>query len=250
MASRISQPRLKLSESRTRLLNLLFRLLEEECDANNSNLPLESLAVTERDALELGKLLTASLDESTLVRAIWFIEGFTGARELSEKQLSEILMSERRKNGYSRAISSSQWHQFLTRFGSSRPSQSTLVVSATRMDFDHFLKMESKLFSDLGASLAARNRMLKSVETEEEKLEEMRNLAANFRQGSAKLFIGDSLKKLQESLVSKVPVLSANQVTGAAIFLSNATVMFASRDWGVAGTISSMAGGLIQIKSK
>ncbi len=227
---------------------MLFHLLEEVSDANNSNLPQGTLALTSRNALELDKLLSEVLDESALVRAIWFVEGFTGARELSEKQLSEILMSERRKNGYSRAISSSQWHQFLTRFGSNRPSQSTLVVSANRMEFDHFLKMESKLFSDLGARNVARNRMLKCVQTEEKKLEEMRNLAANFRQGSAKLFIGDSLKKLHESLVSKVPLLSTNQLTGAAIFFSNASVLFSSRDWGVAGTISAMAGGLVQMK--
>jgi hypothetical protein len=115
MASRKSQPRLHLSESRARLLNLLFRLLEEECDANNANLPLGSLA-------------------------------------------------------------------------------------------------------------------------------------ANFRQGSAQLFTRDSLRKLQGSLVSKAPVLSANPLTGAAVFLANATVMFASRDWGGVGTVSAMAGGLIQVK--
>jgi hypothetical protein len=115
MASRKSQPRLHLSESRARLLNLLFQLLEEECDASNANLPLGSLV-------------------------------------------------------------------------------------------------------------------------------------ANFRQGSATLFISDSLRKLQGSLVSKVPVLSAKQFTGAAVFLSNATVMFANRDWGGVGTVSAMAGGLIQVK--
>ena len=99
MASRISEPRLNVSESRARLLNLLFQLLEEECDASNANLPLGSFA-------------------------------------------------------------------------------------------------------------------------------------ANFWQGSAKLFISDSLRKLQGSLVSKVPVASANLLTGAAVFLANATVMFSSRDWG------------------
>lgn len=243
MSFRVYPPRLRAEAHHRRVLEQLSQLIGEHLSRTTPNATDSEFLLLSSEAQDLGVSIAELLEDRDFFGAVDFVDGLC-SDHLNEERLKAAYLAGRKRAGYSRAVATSQWHQYLTRLGSKRTSQSTLVISAKRMEFEQFLFMERRLFDELKIIPRSRNFLMESIKANQSIVEEARDLAANFRGQSPIKRIMRNTREVLDQLRSGVDKLSVSQVTGLTILVANSTVLFASRDWGVAGTISTMAGGV------
>lgn len=245
----IYPPKIRNKRNRERLVALLSRLLIEQLNEANPNAPRDQVILSRTEAEELRSLIEEVLSEKEFFFGLAFVDGLIGRNKYREENLREIYLSERKKHGYSRALSSSQWHQFLTRLGLNAGDLSTLVRAANKMTFSHFQRMEDKLFSSLDIPHSVRHYLSAKVLAKKDEIEDLRERASNFSANQAQ-GIADETKRLLEFLAEDRDTLSSNQIAGITIVTANTSVLFSTRDWSVAGTMSTIAGGLTMAAGK
>lgn len=243
----IYTPKPVANRDRRRLTQLLARLLDEKLGSHNSNLPEGEVVLSASENDELTELVSKISEDKSFFIELAFVEGLLGSREISEGQLKEIYLSERKKRGYSRALSSGQWHQFKTRLGDQSGSLSTYLRAARPMPFEHFLRMEQYLFSFLGIHPNAIEFLISKVEQFFETIEAARDSIFD-QSKSMSLDISVATRLLIDELQERRHSMSTQQIAGLTTVVANSSVLFTTRDWSVSGTMSTMAGGLILAK--
>jgi hypothetical protein len=245
----IYNPRVTSDEDRVRMVQLLSRLLEERLLANNRNLPIDGVALSESENREIRRLVQSISSDRSFFVAVAFVDGLLGSKKLTEEQLREIYLSERKRRGYSRALASGTWYDFRTRLGGPSGSLSTYLRGARRMPFEHFLKMEDRLLSVLGVGSPVRVLVVSVVNSHRQRIEKLRDQifsGSDPEKEPLEHLVQELLKQLDE----RRDMLSTNQIAGLATLIANTTVLFSTRDWSVAGTMSTMAGGLALLSTK
>ena len=247
----IYDPTPTMEAKRRRLLFLLSKLLEESLDDTDasSNKPPRSVTLSEAERQELLELTSDLASDRSFVVAVTFVNGLSGRASLTEEQLREIYLSERKRRGRARALASIHWADFLTRLGRQSGPVYGLKMT-TRMSFAHFKRMEERLFEALGFSRFVIDYLLRRISEAKPIVE-----VARLPRGESSTVIKDraeALSRIQERLRDKLDghTLSAAQVASITTILSNLSVLFTTRDWSVAGFMSVIAGEAMKALDK
>ena len=251
----IYDPTPLLDAKRRRLLFLLSKLLEDSLDDPDpsGNKPPHSVTLIESERLELLRLAIDLASDRSFIIAAAFVDGLSGRASLTDDQLREIYLSERKKRGRARALASMHWADFLTRLG--RPNAPVYGLKmTTRMSFEHFRKMEERLFESLGFSRLVVDYLLRRISEAKSIVETARTPQGepSTRGHPALKDAVNALSRIEEKLRDKLEghTLSAAQVASITTILSNLSVLFTTRDWSVAGFMSVIAGEGIKALDK
>jgi hypothetical protein len=115
------------------------------------------------------------------------------------------------------------------------------------MTFDHFLTLEDELLRDLNLSSDARMLILRLIKTRKQAIEEIRNGKRRIPRGT----LTGIPQRMQREITTNfnspvgVPPMSTAKIAGLATVIADVSILFTTRDWGVAGTMSTIAGGLV-----
>ncbi len=233
----------RLSEEDKRLLQLLAELLLSELarQGEPTNIPKEAIALSDDECAELLLLLEQLLASREFCEKVLFVESLAG--KVAGPHVREIFLSGRTRAGRTRAVASVQWSEFQLRLGIGKDI--VPMASARPMEFNHFLKMERRLIDQLGIHPRVAALILKLVASMEGEIDE-------WRFGDRKETF-DIIRTIFRPLVDSVRdrkgrgrdgLISKVNVAAACTIIADTSVMFLTRDWGIAGTLSTMAGAL------
>lgn len=239
-----------LEPRRRRLLFLLAKLLDESLDdeQSQSNRPAGHIVLTDPERRELLTLLGELASDRPFVVAVAFVDGLSRS-SLAESELREIYLSERRTRGRERALASMHWADFLARLGrKSGPIYSFKVTG--RMSFDHFRRMEERLFRALGFSRRVTAYLLHKISGAKPAVEAARDPLSEETSSQHPLLAESKaeLERIAKILHDKVSGhdINATQIASITTVVSNLSVLFTTRDWSVTGVMSVVAGESIK----
>lgn len=237
MPSRISDPAPRLSSNDKRLLLLLEKLLLDDIRASSSNIDEPAIGLTDGEALELSRRISDLLESKAFWQKAYLIEALSRGDANAAR---EPYLAGRSARGASRIMSSTHFLNFLRRLGLPSPG----APSVHPMEFEHFIRMETKLFSELGLHPSVIDLLERFIRSHEAEINAS-------RQGGNPLGTGtlvSQLKRLAPSFDGRgeptTTTYDRDRVVGALTLIANSSVMFGTRDWNVAGTISAMAGAV------
>jgi hypothetical protein len=241
--SRIYEPRLSISADTAEFLSFLSSQLHEFLFRQSHNAPSTEIVFSPRESFALERGVGNVLDDRNLFHSLYFVENLVSNGGATEDDLKEIYLQQRKRFGYDRALSSARWHEYVTRLGMRKGSLSTYLRGAEMMTFDHFIRMEKKLFSIQNISSDVSDFAISLIQKNRAQVDEIRSTSFNDRSQAPRLgFVSrvkSSLNSIRESNSMPPEKLAALMVV-----ITNSTSLFSSRDWSVAGTISTMAGGI------
>jgi len=229
---------------------LLNEFLTEAAAASNKD--SGAIVLSEAERYELFTLLGEVLQDRSLIVGLAFVDGIVGANELTEEQLREIYLSERKRAGKTRALASKQWADFLTRMGR-QSGWSRWGVASFPMRYEYFLEMEQRLFGRMKFPHRVSEYLWLIVSKARERVEEVLAHQALPRPNlSLSRYLKSFVIELQQMLASPVgdAHLSSRQIAALVIVLTNTSVLFTTRDWSAAGTMSAIAGGTAELLPK
>jgi hypothetical protein len=239
-------PTPSLSTHDKRLIELMARLLLEQLNNqfSDSNRTADEVVLTDEEANELMGLVNQLVESKEFAETAFFVEGLTDANTSNDRQLREIYLSARGRNGRSRALASYHWAEFRVRLGI--VESPVWNVAAAPMSLDHFHQMERKLLMAAGVTPRVADFVMKIVTAQDTGLQQLREKKRSLPRGIVKRAIWDPFSRLvgKGAHRSCDRLVSATRVAAALTLMSNISIMFTTRDWGVAGTLSTMAGAL------
>ncbi|MFY0398923.1 hypothetical protein [Brevundimonas naejangsanensis] len=244
MAIYAPQPTITRLESD--LLVLLAKIvLDENSVSYGGNVGSDRLVLSDERARELCDLLTEYIGSRAFVRGTTFVEMLFDGRLGHDHDAREIYLSSRKDMGRTRVLASRQWADFKARIGL---EASPYEARARPMDSSQFIEMEKRLLRKLAVHPAL-EKLIESLVIDRieifDKIEKREKILVPGQiRGTAVKF----LSQLQGTC-GGIDV-SRTQVVGIATVVSDATVLFSTRDWGVAGTLSTIAGGLAMSSPK
>lgn len=247
----IYDPRLFLSRDDKELLRLLGEiLLANDSRAKQGNCPVEAVPLSDDEAAELLGLLESFVSSKKFVEGSYFVERLFSDASLYSGELRDIYLGWRRRFGGSRAVATIQWENLLGRIGLWTPNRENPNVwyraSASPMDFGHFLKMERKLADAARLHPRLKSLILEFVAARAAAIEEIRFGRAKLEPGqvsqSPKLLLNDC-RDVGKDQVGPAP-LSTTRLAGVMTIVLDFSALFTTRDWSVAGFMSTVAGAL------
>lgn len=234
----IQGPSVVFSENDKRLMQLLAQLLADCETPASTNAPRGTSPLSDAEALELAKRVESALESQEFWQASRLIETISGG---DREAAREVYLSGRARHGFSRIMSSSHYNSFLARLGF---EASVHRPFAYEMEYEHFVRMEAKLFGRLGVNPDV-------VKLLERFLWSRAGAVDLARKGKNRIEDGLIIKALKSIRPERDAgghvvggVWTANRIAGALTLFANMTVMFTTRDWSVTGTMSTMAGSI------
>lgn len=249
----IYEPQPKLSSTERALLHLLAELIAGQSNGQ-TNLPTDGAILSEREAATLLRLLEEFASSKKFVESAYFVERVTQGDLENDSDLREIFLSWRKFYGRSRAMASTHWFDFTLRLGRSRSKFGYvrgLTKNPNEMPYRHFREMERLLLKRSGVSDRVQSLILSVIDKFENDVEASRHGDKPLPSGS----ISKLPTIISESIVNDVKFnlgtfnLNGAQAAGLMTVIADVSVLFTTRDWGVAGTLSTIAGGLAAVAS-
>lgn len=236
----IYPPQPLLTTTDKELLVLLAKVvLEENRHSYDGNAGADRVLIGDEDAAALCDLLTEYANSHAFIRGATFAEMVSDGRLSDDSRAREIYLKSRSERGRTRVLSSRQWADFRARLGVSVPAYSTGVV---RMDSIQFVEMEVRLLRALRVHPALEKLIEDLVIRRTDLFERIERREQILSSGQIRKGVMSLVDQLRGSL-GGIHVSKA-QIVGVATVVSDSTVMFSTRDWGVAGTLSTIAGAL------
>ncbi|MGF3027757.1 hypothetical protein ACQVP2_33800 [Methylobacterium aquaticum] len=236
-------PKPIFSDAEKRLLALLAKLLIEAPKEGklDTNIPEGEIALSDAEAAELAENLHQLVNSRSFIEASFFAEAVTDPAK--SEQAKELYLSARKKRGRSRVLSSNQWADFQTRLGIDIPPYR--IIPTQPMSLGYFKKMEMSLLKAAGLSPRVISILMGVIDQQEQALEDIRKNKLALQHGIVKAAVVDPVLgwlKKPHALTNKT--MSREKIGGIMTVVADTTVMFTTRDWGVAGTLSTIAGAL------
>lgn len=222
-----------------RLLLLLAKLLVESLDKGGlgSNRPKSAAALSDIEAEELVTLIDGLSESESFSEAAMFVEGLTQPSG-NEKELRGIFIKGRDRRGRSGAMDWTRWYEFLSRLGRNTGH----TPSIEPMPIEYFQRMEVKLLASAGVPSEARNAVIQLIKRERNHVEAARSGRRAIPSGTIRQVITGLCPG---SVRKEMPMhVSATRIAAGLTIIADTSVLFTTRDWGVAGTLSTMAGAL------
>lgn len=233
------------SRHEKRLLILLSKLMLEFLERNSlTNMPTDEVLLTDDEARELAELLDQLINSKEFAEKAYFVEAATHKNFLYDRTAREIYLARRKQRGRSRAMASTHWNRFVDRL---QPGRAFIPGSHSGlMSFDYFLNMEKKLFESIQLDARIVNHVIRQIKETQSNVDNARSGKSPFENG----FIQSALRRIIKRDNSKKNVspsehrVAVDRISAVLTIISNSSVLFSTRDWGVAGTISTMSGSL------
>lgn len=240
---KIVQPNVQLSKVDRQLIVFISRIILEAADGNyGENFPKDSVMLSEADAETLLVLLTELLDRKEFHEKMAFVSSVGFFHDDNDKWRKLYFQ----KSGKAPIHSTQKWLEFRQRLG--HQVEAYIRGRAPKyMEFDYFMQMEKGLFDAIGLSPRVSDVLTKFVYLQRSEVEAIR---VDKRGGVNLITKGfrPIMRCLQNKYIAKGGIaISSQKLCGIATVVANTGVYFSTRDWGVAGTISTMAGGLAMI---
>lgn len=240
----ITPPKPQLTDNEKKLILLLSKLLSENNNCRiGSNQAEGYVTLSDGEVLDLVEMVDKFISSRNFIESSFFVE------ELSlgdpEDRCRKIFLDRRRR---ARIMSSAQWLDFQARLGvipSAKPYRNT-----DKMSEEYFRKLESKLLLYCGVNPKLVENIDNLIASHQEAIESLREAKTHIRRGYIKEIIFrpiQSMKiKIEESARRVADrTIPASKLIGAITVVSDMSVIFTTRDWGVAGTISTLAGATV-----
>jgi hypothetical protein len=232
------------------LLRLLSELVlqEEQGWVANRHKGLAELSDTE--ARLLVELLEEFIASKRTQEASYLIERIFSGDTGDLKRAREIYLRGRVERGRTRAVASVQWNEFLMRLGIYPSTQVDRIywhrASARPMSSEYFLQMESRLLAATGVHPRIRSLILDYVQLNMSGLTRVLSGEEKLAKGQVLMKpkkIKDELKFSLNHPVGQRPQ-SVKKIIGTMTIVMDMSVLYTTRDWSVAGTMSTIAGAL------
>lgn len=243
----ILNPEIHLSRVDKELLLLLGGLLVGDSAENRSNYSFSEVPLSDGEAKRLIELLEELLSSKKFLESCYFVEELSRGQNADLSRLREIFKFWRGRTGRNKSMSWLHWNEFLRRFSAEiDPERSRRLPRLLQMDFQYFLRMEGVLLTKTPLSPRVVTLILQTISKYEKEVQEARLGEMPLPKGiviAQPKALLDSLKKARESGVG-LPTFAAHRVAGIATLVADSAVLFTTRDWGVTGTLSTMAGAI------
>ena len=248
----IYRPDVRLNAQDKRLLVLLAAILAHGQGAEiGHNHPPESVVISDAEARELIDLLEEFASSKKFIESAYFVENLALGPQRPDSNLREIYLSWRARHGRRRALSSAHWREFLNRLGLEQFKGGYLAASAEiraeEMSLSHFLRMERLLLQDANVDDRVKHLILKVITQHLSKVDEMRHGERSVKDGALARIVNSLVAALKADRQERIPSghMSASKIAGVMTLVADTSVMFTTRDWGVAGTLSTMAAAAV-----
>jgi hypothetical protein len=242
----IYQPENWLTGDDIELIQLLATILTSP-EPISSNVTDGRVPLSPSEAKQLFSLLEKLVSSREFRETTYFIEGLTQGHVTERDDLREIYLSRRKMRGRSRALSSTHWRAFLNRIGVTKfsyGSASRADIYTTRMTYKYFLEMERRLIVKRNIPLRLRAVIMDVVTKYQEDVEAARNGEKRMSDGSILKGVESMLGILNSPNESEVEPMEPSRLAGLATLIADTSVLYTTRDWSTAGTMSAMAGAL------
>ncbi|HEX8571804.1 MAG TPA: hypothetical protein VF759_03530 [Allosphingosinicella sp.] len=234
----IYAPQPALSPVEKRILRVLAEaLLDMPADWRASNLPSGQVPLSDRAAADLLPLLEDYVASKKFLERTEFVE-LMGS-EGSSRRTREIYLQGRSAAGRTRVAASWQWGDFQLRLGIGRDI--VRGSSARYMHFSHFLRMEERLLAELQLHPRVKALVIQMVVDRKPEIEGIRDGRMSIRRGSVRDVPKPVMEELRHTKPDGGHMLPLGKVIALTTLTADLSVMFTTRDWGVAGTLSAMA---------
>ncbi len=235
---RIYEPNLKLSNEEKKLLQLLSRLILEHEGYDCSNISDSLIPLSDQEAEELVYLIEKLIEKKKFWHASHFLDHVTNMPEDKEGKLAkQIFLAGYETKKKQTIMPSYRWYEFVIRLGLGKyikQSQSFRQQKIEPMPYDHFLKMEEKLFNKADIP----EEIIKSLIAEIARLREKVEMIEKPKSSS----LIKHMKKIQSRIKDEDNKTAITVDLCAAITLIvNYSMLWTTRDWGVTGTLSTLA---------
>jgi hypothetical protein len=241
----IARPEVRFTLAEKELLRLLSELLVSQTAHLGANYTENEVALSDREAARLIELLEELLSSKKFLEGCFFAEEITKGSRADIGRLRNIFTEWRNRSGRAKSMSWIHWNEFLMRFNLvTMPSHERLLPNRKQMEFDYFLKMERILLQNSGVAPQVTGLVLRMISKRSDYIEEARQGHREIKANT----ISSEIKRLVEEMKIdgharlSVGSISAQRAAGLLTIVADSAAMFTTRDWGVAGTLSTMAG--------
>ena len=246
----ISSPEPFLTSFDKELLRLLSELVLQEEQGWAANRSGDFAELSDSEARLLVELLEEFIASKRSQEAEFLLEQIFSDGTGDFKRAREIYLKGRVERGRTRAVASVQWSEFLMRLGVYPSNQADRLywhrASAEPMSLDYFLRMESRLIDATGIHPRVRSLILSYVRMSFTGLSRVLSGEENIKKGQIlqkPKQIRDEMKLGLLHPVGPNP-LSVNKIAGVMTIVMDMSVLYTTRDWSVAGLMSTVAGAL------
>ncbi len=203
--------------------------------------------MSNKEADTLVTLLEEFASSKKFIESAYFVEKITQLNTNNDSDIREIFLSWRKFYGRSRAMSSTHWHNFLRRIGKSgMPYGYVRGMSSSpyEMSYDHFRNMERLLLIRSNVDIRIKSIILNVIDMYEKETDLARRGELPITTGSISKIPNEISRTVIQDIDSANygSKLSAVQIAGLMTVITDISVLFTTRDWGVAGTMSTIAG--------
>ena len=239
----IYDPEIHEPETARELLKLISSLFAEKDGVSDHNQSSDLLSLSPKQQQRLIVLCNEFGRLPEFRKAAFFVAGVSGD-SIEQERLREMYLSERARRGRSRMASTSQWADFVTRMGLVNRWDRYFGIQGTKpMGYSHFREMEQRLLNIRHLSPKLRRQMLAQIDEQQNNLD---------RINSGRLRVSDDdIMSLPEKIENdaKDHHIKKRRLSAFATVISDVGVLFTTRDWSVAGTLSTMVGAASLLSS-
>lgn len=239
----IYRPEIRLNSAEKELLRLLASLLLSIASNELPNSP-GAAPLSDREAAQLLELLEQFVASKKFQEGGFFVEELFGDRQADPRVLREIYLSWRARHGRTRAVATVQWESYLSRVGLAEPELEPKPVwyrnRAARMSFEHFLRMELKLFEHCGLHPRVRALLSNFVVQRRVEVENARAATSALKKRQVRQVPEQLLSTVRRDVVGPEPI-PLQKVSAVLTMVIDFSALFTTRDWDVTGTLSSVA---------
>jgi hypothetical protein len=243
----IINPEDHLSRADKELLILLGGLLVGTKQEKGKNYRQDDVPLSDSEARRLIELLDELISSKKFIESAYFVEEITKGSDADDRRLREIFSYWRSRTGRAKSMTWLHWNEFLRRFSASNRIQHySRPPISNEMTFEYFFRMERLLLSKTPLSPKISSLVLKTIKKFEMDIEAARNGSQPLPTGSIMAqprALLESLILQQQSALGLAP-FSSQRAIGIVTLVADLSVLHTTRDWGVAGTLSTMAGAL------
>ncbi|MBO6783537.1 MAG: hypothetical protein JJ899_09755 [Alphaproteobacteria bacterium] len=214
-----------------------------EPEHSSANLAPDMLLLSDKQAQELLDLLGQLIATKEFRQKSAFVEEVLKGTDTSELNAKNLYLDGRKLAGKKRVMASAQWANYLARLG--KPTHGHWRQSVAPMEFEYFESMEWKLLSSLSLNSRVSSILFELVKSHERDVLDAIETESGAKPVPTAYGVSTNFIANLESLYSSNDThhaVPSSRVASILTIMIDFGVLFTTRDWSVAGTMSVIAG--------
>ena len=244
----IYKPELLLSRNDREALVLLGQLALASQDELGGNNVGDVVALSPVEAVRLLQLLEDFVSSRLFLEGSYFAEEIGNGDADSNERLKGIYLSWRSRRGFTTVLAGQRWRELVFRAGFNSSEDAWIWPHALQrsplrpMKLDHFLGMERKLAAVSGLHPRVQKLLLTFVESRLPNIKALRDRKAKILPGEVRSCVERFISDLSDHSIGRERApMKQSRVVAIATIVMDTAALFSTRDWTIAGVISSLA---------